>query len=151
MHWIQVKLHSLASFSRRAFLLSTFVALLCCRHIPAAEQASAVKPTISDYAYGSDSPSQRFDFWQAKSEKPTPVVVMIHGGGWINGDKNSYKAGDVRPFLNAGISAASINYRLIAEAMRQGVEPPVKAALYDAARAVQTIRSKAREWNIDPT
>jgi BD-FAE protein len=34
--------------------------------------------------------------------------------------------------------------------MEQGVEPPVKACLYDAARAIQTIRSKAKEWNIDP-
>ena len=108
-------------------------------------------PTVADFAYAADSPKQRLDFWQAKSDKPTPLVVMIHGGGWINGDKDGYKAGDVRPFLEAGISAASINYRLIGEAMEQKVEPPVKACLQDAARAVQTLRSKAKEWNIDPT
>jgi len=34
--------------------------------------------------------------------------------------------------------------------MEQKVEPPVKAPLYDAARALQTLRSKAKEWNIDP-
>jgi acetyl esterase/lipase len=34
--------------------------------------------------------------------------------------------------------------------MEQNVEPPVKACLHDAARALQTIRSKAKEWNIDP-
>jgi acetyl esterase/lipase len=34
--------------------------------------------------------------------------------------------------------------------MEQKIEPPVKACLHDAARALQTIRSKAREWNIDP-
>src|SRR5918996_937532 len=28
--------------------------------------------------------------------------------------------------------------------------PPVKACLHDAARALQTIRSKAKEWNLDP-
>jgi acetyl esterase/lipase len=34
--------------------------------------------------------------------------------------------------------------------MEQNVEPPVKACLHDAARALQTIRSKAKEWNVDP-
>jgi acetyl esterase/lipase len=115
-----------------------------------APNSGELQPTFVDFAYGNESKSQCFDFWQAKSDKPTPVVVMIHGGGWINGDKNNYRGGDVKPFLDAGISAASINYRLIAEAMEQHVEPPVKACLYDAARAVQTIRSKATEWNIDP-
>ena len=106
--------------------------------------------TVANVEYGTDSKSQSFDFWQAKSDKPTPVVVMIHGGGWINGDKSNYRGGDAKPFLDAGISVAAINYRLIEEAMAQHIEPPVKACLYDAARAVQTIRSKAKEWNIDP-
>src|SRR5437764_1604972 len=43
-------------------------------------------PTIADYAYAHDHERQKFDFWQAKSEKPTPVVLLIHGGGWRNGD-----------------------------------------------------------------
>ena len=34
--------------------------------------------------------------------------------------------------------------------MEQGVDPPVKACVHDAARALQTIRSKAKEWNVDP-
>lgn len=121
-----------------------------------AEAADAVKPsgglqpTAADFAYGNDSKSQCFDFWQAKSDKPTPVLVVIHGGGWINGDKSGFSGGEAKPYLDAGISVASINYRLINEAMDQHVEPPVKACLYDAARAVQTIRSKAKEWNLDP-
>src|SRR6478736_9627151 len=49
-------------------------------------------PTVADYAYAHDSERQKFDFWQAKSDKPTPVVLLIHGGGWMNGDKTSYGA-----------------------------------------------------------
>jgi acetyl esterase/lipase len=107
------------------------------------------KPSVADYAYGTDSERQKFDFWQATSDKPTPVVLMIHGGGWQNGDKSGY-AKEVKPYLDKGISVAAINYRFIKQAMEQKIEPPVKACLHDAARALQTIRSNAKEWNIDP-
>jgi acetyl esterase/lipase len=107
-------------------------------------------PTAADYVYGQDSERQKFDFWQAKSDKPTPLVLLIHGGGWMGGDKTGYGKSAIQPFLDAGISVASINYRFIPQAMEQKVEPPVKAPLHDAARALQTLRSKAKEWNLDP-
>jgi acetyl esterase/lipase len=107
-------------------------------------------PTAADVAYGTH-PRQRLDFWQAKSEKPTPLVVLIHGGGWVNGDKAGYGTKAIKPFLDEGISVAAINYRFIQQAMEEKVEPPVKAPLYDAARAIQLLRSKAKEWNLDKT
>jgi acetyl esterase/lipase len=110
-----------------------------------------LEPTVADFAYAHDSERQRFDFWQAKSDKPTPVVLLIHGGGWVGGDKSGYGTTQIQPFLDAGISVAAIDYRFIAQAMKQNVEPPVRAPLMDCARALQTIRSKAKEWNIDPT
>jgi acetyl esterase/lipase len=118
---------------------------------PKKSAGSRIAPTFADFVYAHDSERQRFDFWQAKSDKPTPVVLMIHGGGWMGGDKNVYGIGYVEPFLNKGISVAAIDYRFIPQAMKQKVEPPVKAPLMDCARALQTIRSKAKEWNIDST
>ncbi|MBL9124759.1 MAG: alpha/beta hydrolase [Planctomycetaceae bacterium] len=109
------------------------------------------EPTAADFAYGQDSERQKFDFWQAKSDKPTPVVLLIHGGGWMGGDKSGYGTKAIQPFLDQGISVAAVNYRFILQAMEDGVEPPVKGCLHDAARALQTIRSKAQEWNLDPT
>lgn len=108
----------------------------------------AIVPTVADYVYGAESERQKFDLYQAKSDSPTPLLLMIHGGGWKNGDKSSY-ATLVKPYLDAGVSVAAINYRFIDQAMEQKVEPPVKACLLDAARALQTLRSKAKEWNID--
>ena len=107
-------------------------------------------PTVADFVYGQDSERQKFDFWQAKSEKPTPMVLLIHGGGWVNGDKSSYGDAAIKPYLEAGISVTAVNYRFIQQAMEQNVQPPVKACIHDAARALQTIRVKASEWNIDP-
>ena len=45
----------------------------------------------------------------------------------------------------------SIEYRFIPEATADKVVPPVKGPLTDAARALQFVRSKAKEWNIDKT
>ncbi len=117
---------------------------------PSKKRPARLKPTVADFVYGQDSERQKFDFWQAKSDKPTPLVLLIHGGGWVNGDKSGYGRNSVQPYLNSGISVASLNYRFIPQAMEQQVEPPVKACLHDAARALQTIRSKAADWNVDP-
>ncbi len=105
-----------------------------------------VPATFAKVAYGKHE-RQVLDFYQAKSDKPTPVVLYIHGGGWQGGDKNS--VGNVKPYLDAGISVAAINYRYVKNGVEDKVEPPVKAPLEDAARALQFIRSKSAEWNID--
>ncbi len=109
---------------------------------PAAEPKSP-PPTFENIKYG---PHERnvFDLWQAKSEKPTPLVIFIHGGGFVNGDKSQVRnRAVVRQCLEAGVSFASLNYRFRDTASIQDI-------LRDAARAVQTIRSRAKEWNIDP-
>jgi acetyl esterase/lipase len=99
---------------------------------------------LLDVPYGKH-PRQVLDFFQAKSDKPTPVVFYIHGGGWQNGDKRT----NPQPFLAKGISVVAINYRYVKNGVEEKVEPPVKAPLEDAARALQFVRSKAAEWNLD--
>ncbi len=105
-------------------------------------------PTHADVPYG-EHPRQRIDFYQAESTTPTPLVLFIHGGGWTNGDKWGLSAGVIKKFRDAGISVAAINYRFVQQAQVADVKPPVKWPLEDAARALQFLRSKAKEWNID--
>lgn len=113
--------------------------------------ASVPKPTFTEVRYGTHA-RQVFDFWKAESPTPTPVVFVIHGGGWQGGAKEIvHKSVDVAALLKAGISVAAINYRFIKIAETEGIKPPVKAPLHDAARALQWVRSKAAEWNIDKT
>jgi acetyl esterase/lipase len=107
--------------------------------------APAVAPTEANVPYGKH-PKQVIDFYKAESSQPTPLVFYIHGGGWRGGSKNSAPVG---PFLSKGISVVSVEYRFTPEATADGVEPPVKGPLHDAARALQFVRSKAKEWNID--
>src|SRR5438046_2307379 len=86
----------------------------------------AVTPTVANLAYGKHE-RQVLDFWRAKSDKPTPLVLYIHGGGWRAGDKNTLGTAAIKRYLDAGISIAAINYRYIQQAVDQKVEPPVKA------------------------
>lgn len=108
--------------------------------------ATALTPTRANVAYG-EHPRQVLDFYQAKSDSPTPLLFYIHGGGWMAGDKA--KVAGVKSYLDAGISVVSINYRYVSQAYDAGIKPPVKAPLHDAARALQFVRSKASEWNLD--
>ncbi len=112
---------------------------------PAKAVAAALKPTEADVRYG-EHERQVLDFYQAKSVRPAPLLFFIHGGGWVAGDK---KGINPKPYLDAGISVVSINYRYSWQAQLAGVKPPVKAPLEDAARALQFVRSKATAWNID--
>jgi arylsulfatase A-like enzyme/acetyl esterase/lipase len=111
--------------------------------------ASVPKPTLSNISYGKHE-RHILDFWKAESNSPTPLVFVVHGGGWRGGEKERvHRFANVQQLLDAGISVVAINYRLMKHIDVGEVIPPVKAPLYDAARALQFVRSKSKEWNID--
>ena len=142
---------------RRAFLLISIVILALSFTIPS--KAGQIKaqprkgttdksarpnkpaPTYADVSYG-PSNSNKLDFWQVKSRKAAPLLFFIHGGGFRGGSKNSIPPELLTKCLEAGISFASIDYRLSGEAI-------YPAQMHDCARAIQFIRSKAADWNID--
>lgn len=132
----------------RVLLLMVFALPAFAQTEPKKEAPKGPPPTKANVAYG-EHPRQVMDFYQAKSETPTPVVVYIHGGGWNNGSKDNYGATAAK-YNAAGVSVVAINYRMVPEATTKKIEPPVLWPLSDAARAVQFVRSKAKEWNIDP-
>ena len=102
-----------------------------------------IKPDHADVSYGSH-PNNKLDLWLAKSDKPTPLVVFIHGGGFVGGDKSSANGEALKQCLDAGVSFASINYRFRTEAS-------INVVLRDTARAIQFLRYKKEEFNLDPT
>jgi len=104
-------------------------------------QKQAVQPTQTDVRYG---PHERnvLDFYQARSDKPVPLALYIHGGGFRGGSKKSGNQGTLQELLAAGISVVAIEYRLVPEY-------PLPTAHRDSLRALQFIRSRADRWNID--
>ncbi len=77
------------------------------------------------------------------SDKPTPLVIHIHGGGFTQGDKSQVGRMILEGCLNNEISVASINYRYSTQA-------PYPALMSDSARVVQFLRLHAAEYNLNP-
>ncbi len=100
----------------------------------ATRPAPRVEPTEADVPYGEHA-RHVLDFWRAQSDKPTPLFIWIHGGGFRAGDKKSFPGDLLKQCLDAGISCASIHYRLSDSA-------PYPAQMLDSARAIQFLRRR---------
>jgi hypothetical protein len=112
----------------------------------------APTPTHEDVKYG---PYDRnvYDIWLPESDEPTALIIQVHGGGFRGGDKSRIRAQKaVQNTLDAGLAFASINYRF-AYTSPEDLDNPQKTSiqnvLRDSARALQHMRSKADDYNID--
>ena len=81
------------------------------------------------------------DLYLPRSEKPMPLVIWIHGGGWQGGTKKS--AGAAGAMVGRGYAVASVEYRLSGEAI-------FPAAIEDCKAAVSYLRLNAKKYNLDP-
>ncbi len=99
-----------------------------------------------DEKYG-HYPRNTFDIILPNSEKPTGLVIYIHGGGFIKGDKRNglNRKEDILYFLNNNIAFATINYRFYKNNDSLGV----KTCLNDIQRAIQFIRFNSNKYNIE--
>jgi acetyl esterase/lipase len=125
--------------------IAPLLVVLAALHSAAAGQTrpAALEPTLEDVRYG-EHDRNLLDVYRADTDKPAPVLIYFHGGGWVGGDKKPVNA---LPFVRNGVTVVSANYRFT-----QGHEDaaPYPAPMEDGARVVQFVRSKAKEWNIDP-
>lgn len=74
-----------------------------------------------------------------------PLVVFIHGGGWIGNDKYAdmgYMTETINGMLNSGIAVASIDYRFAQNAVFPGI-------LQDCNKAASFLYDNAHKYNID--
>lgn len=82
---------------------------------------------------------QKLDLYVPKDGKQLPLVVVIHGGGFMAGSKDHTNP---VPFLEAGYAVASINYRL----SQHAIWP---AQIVDCKSAVRWLRKNAAQYNLD--
>lgn len=102
---------------------------------------------ISNASYGAD-PRQKMDIFlpEGRSSEKTPLLIYIHGGAWIDGDKSEFL--QVKPLVEQtfpGFAMISFNYRLFDFVSKQNKFP---AQEEDVKAALLYIRSKLAEWNL---
>ena len=78
----------------------------------------------------------------AAVKKPNPVIVMIHGGGWMGGDRSD-QIKSMTAYAAEGYFCASVGYRLSQVAI-------FPAQIHDCKCAIRYLRSHAKEYNLDP-
>jgi acetyl esterase/lipase len=128
-----------------AFVLAALVA-------PAGERTAASNRTydgnieiIRDIPFaGTTNPKQTLDLLLPRERhEKLPLIVFIHGGAWIAGDKQKGYV-FITPLVRSGrYAAATINYRLSDEAIWP-------AQIHDCKAAIRWLRGNAAEFGIDP-
>ncbi len=73
---------------------------------------------------------------------PFPVILSMHGGRWIRGDKRDQSAIDVRQWAEFGYFAMSIDYRLV-------TCTPAPACYQDALCAVRWVHAHRQQYQLD--
>lgn len=110
-----------------------------------------------DIAYDSKARTQ-LDIWLPASSTSTGLVIYIHGGGFTSGDKDfvyAVQSGgawdfptDIRYLLQNNIAFATVRYTYL---NNTGETEGVKKPMADVRRALQYIRSRSTDFNIDKT
>jgi acetyl esterase/lipase len=98
-------------------------------------------PSFADLAYASASPTQKLDLYLPEGAGPFPLIVHVHGGGFMMGDKSNPPGAD--EFLANGYAVASVDYRLSGEAL-------APAQIQDIKAAVRFLRANADQYKLNP-
>ncbi|HKB10773.1 MAG TPA: alpha/beta hydrolase [Vicinamibacterales bacterium] len=73
---------------------------------------------------------------------PTPVVIFIHGGGWVQGTKEGSMIRGVLPYVAMGYSVVNVEYRLANVSL-------APAAIEDCRCALRWVIAHAKDYNLD--
>jgi acetyl esterase/lipase len=105
---------------------------------------TSLTPAFKDVAYASASSAEKLDLYLPSGTGPFPLVIMIHGGGFMMGDKSDGAGlSGLDQLVAAGFAVASINYRLSGEAT-------YPAQINDAKAAVRFLRANAAQYKLNP-
>ncbi len=97
-----------------------------------------------DLPYAHLSPAQKLDiYWPAEGDGPFPVIVSIHGGAFMGGDKRDVQITPTLEGLERGYAVVGVNYRMSGEAK-------FPALVLDVKAAIRWIRANAATYLLDP-
>lgn len=111
--------------------------------IPPANTAH-IRRKMLDIAYASVSPAQKLDiYWPEEGNFPFPVILSIHGGAFMGGDKGDRQLTPVLEGVKRGYAVVAINYRMSGEAH-------FPALIHDVKAAIRWVRANAENLLFDP-
>ena len=142
---LTMKKQSLGRFPIFGLLL--FVLFSACSTDPDTDPNFLAARELLDEAYGSEL-RQNLDVYlpAGRSSSTTPLLIYIHGGAWIDGDKNEFLK--VKAILEAefpNYAFASLNYRLFDFATGTN---GILNQEQDIIAAFDYIESQLSAWNI---
>lgn len=127
--------------TRRLFTTITLIVAFAVQGLLAAPPASAFT-VYSDLSYGpAPGVDNLLDVYVPDGPGPFPTVIVVHGGGWIDGDKLDWDS-EAMDLADAGFVAVTPNFRTATENL-------YPAALQDLQLAVTWLRSNATTYSID--
>ena len=110
----------------------------------ASGEAEAQTDSLKNVAYSSSSGAQICDIYIPESAEKTPVIVLVHGGGFMFGDQSmDVILPVIDKALENGYAVVSVDYRKATEAV-------FPAALGDVKAAVRFVKAHAAEYGFDP-
>ncbi len=119
--------------------------LLASLTMPFVSSVTAAPQSLQDIEYAHPGGiSLRFDAWLPRTAGTVPAVIIVHGGGWIAGDRKANVEPLFAPLADAGFAWFSISYRLASNVTQFGL------AIDDVQSAITFIRAHAAEYGIDP-
>ena len=95
-----------------------------------------------EFATVDDGEKLTLDAWVPEGPGPFPAVIVVHGGGFVNGDKQTYVKPLFEPLRNSGFAWFTINYRLAPK-----VHFPVP--YQDLGRAIKWVKANAKQYKVD--
>ena len=109
----------------------------------ALRDTSWIERQYKDLRYAPESVAQCLDLYLPNDGAPPyPVIVAIHGGGFVFGDKQEDQLNAPVAAVAEGFAVAAINYRMRDEAV-------FPAAVRDAKAAVRYLRGHAARFGLD--
>jgi acetyl esterase len=108
-----------------------------------ATQAAPINLTAIEYA-NPNGLSLRLDACIPSGEGPFAAAILVHGGGWVRGDRRVEVAPLFQPLTEAGIAWFTISYRLATSPLVFG------EAIADVESAVRFVKAHAAEYRVDP-
>jgi acetyl esterase/lipase len=107
---------------------------------PPMMDTSYIKRKWLDLAYAHQSPTQKLDIYLPENgDGPFPVILVIHGGAWMIGEKGDVQNAPMLKGLDRGYAVVSINYRLSHEAI-------FPAQIFDCKTALRFIKANASKY-----